>query len=77
MHHSAVDIKSLTTYQDIADVIELIERDCNNVVGGFAAWNSGRETELTQSAKRTIKALERKQDKIYGKLAKENGWNEE
>lgn len=75
MHFSQVNIKALKTYDAIERAIGLIENDPKNTEGGWKAWNSGYETHLLKGAENKIKVLQAKQDKVYRKLAKEQGWD--
>lgn len=54
----------LTTIKDCLKAIEAIEMNPANVVGGSAAFFSGRTTELTVTAKRKVEALNRQMDKL-------------
>ena len=44
--------------------IRLIESDPKNVIGGLAAWNSGRPTELKPAAANKLQALQKRLDNI-------------
>lgn len=66
MKASQVKISELKTYDEMADAIDSIESDYQNVVGGFNAWKSGYATELTKSAQKKIEAIEKKMDRVFG-----------
>lgn len=54
----------LKTIKECLKAIEAIEMNSANVVGGNAAFFSGRTTELTEKAKRKVEALNRQIDKL-------------
>ncbi len=57
MRATRVALKDLKTEADHWDTIDKIERDYHNTQGGWEAWNSGRETFLTTTAEKKIKAI--------------------
>lgn len=65
MHYSQVSLTDLKTYEDCDKAIESIESDHTNVIGGFKAWNSGYKIYYLESAKKKIKAIENRQERIY------------
>lgn len=56
----------LKTVKECLKAIEAIEMNPANVVGGSVAFFSGRKTELTETAKRKVDALNRQMDKLGG-----------
>ncbi len=56
----------LKAIKDCLKAIEAIEMNPSNVVGGSAAFFSGRRTELTEKAKRRVEALNRQIEKLGG-----------
>lgn len=64
MKASNVKINEFNTYIELDGIITNIEDDYENTVGGFKAWNSGRQTFLTKTAKNKIEKLQAKMDKI-------------
>lgn len=54
----------LKTIGECLKAIEVIEMNPANVVGGSAAFFSGRTTVLTEKAQRKVNALERQIDKL-------------
>ena len=64
MRHQDAKLRSLVTYDQIQGAIDGIERDWQNVVGGYNAWRSGRQTYLLLAAEKKIAKLNAKLDKI-------------
>lgn len=62
MKASQVKVADLKTYAACAKAIRDIEMDPTNIVGGYAAWTSGKTTYLTTAATRKVEAIERKMD---------------
>lgn len=71
MHYSNISLTSLKTYEDCDKAIESIENDHRNVVGGLIAWCSGYETTLLKGAQNKIKAIEKRQSRLFEKEIKE------
>ena len=65
MKHSAVKLSDLVTVDEHYDAISEIERDYQNIQGGFHAWNSGYETHLTAVAQKKIDAIEKRIDRLF------------
>jgi hypothetical protein len=57
-----IKVNEIKTADECYELIDKIQRDYRNVVGGMKAWNSGRTTELTPAAKKKIAALEKRID---------------
>lgn len=57
-----IKVNEIKTADECFDLIDKIRGDYRNVVGGMKAWYSGRNTELTPSAKKKIDALEKRID---------------
>jgi len=60
MKHSSIKLADLKTTNDCDIAIEQIERDFQNIVGGYRSWISGRETFLTRAAQKKIDAINAK-----------------
>lgn len=60
MKHSSIKLSNLKTTNDCDVAIEQIEHDFQNIVGGYRAWISGRETFLTKAAQKKIDAINSK-----------------
>lgn len=60
MKANEINIRSLNSASDCYTMIDKIWSDHRNVLGGIVAFNSGRETYLTATAKRKVDALERR-----------------
>jgi hypothetical protein len=56
---SQIKIADLKTRSDCYEAEDMIKSDYRNVVGGAAAWNSGKHTELTPAAKKKLAAIEK------------------
>jgi len=65
MKASSIKINEIETASEAYDIIEEIENDYLNVVGGMKAWDSGYETYLTKSAENKIAAIYRMVDKKW------------
>lgn len=65
MKANQVDVSSVNTVSDCHDLINRIESDYNNYVGGFSRWTSGLDCHLTATAKTMIKRLQAKADKLF------------
>lgn len=65
MLYSNVMLSNLKTYEDCDKAIDLIESDYHNVIGGFKAWNSGKQTFLLKSAEVKINAIKNKQERLF------------
>lgn len=62
---SGIRLTSLLTVGDCEQAINRIESDYRNVVGGYKAWMSGRQTYLTTSAVNKIKAINARYDRMF------------
>ncbi len=71
MHYSNVKLSNLNTIEACQNAIDAIENDYQNIAGGFKAWNSGYQTELTKAAQNKIEAIQRKEDKLFSLINKE------
>ena len=62
----AVDVRisNLNTCQELYDMIQSVEGDYRNVVGGGRAWDSGYTTELTKTAAKKVSQLSNKLDRL-------------
>ena len=65
MKHSDVKLKDLVDGVDMMQAIDMIEKDARNIIGGHAAWASGRQTYMSVAAQKKIDAINRKFDKLY------------
>lgn len=65
MKASKVRLSMLETFTDHETAIQQIEGDPQNTVGGIKAWNSGRETFLTEGATKKIELIRQRQDKLF------------
>jgi len=50
--------------QEIEQAIARIEHDCNNVVGGSAAYYSGKQTHLKPAVQKKLDKLNRELNKL-------------
>ncbi|HAV1398204.1 TPA: recombinase family protein [Vibrio parahaemolyticus] len=64
MKASMVRVSDCTTYGECIEMIEAIESNPDNTVGGIKAFTSGYETKLNKTAQNKIEALQRKADKL-------------
>lgn len=64
MKPSSIKISALKSFSECESAIRSIEADFDNVVGGSSSFFSGRKTELKESAKFKIAAIERKQEEF-------------
>lgn len=55
-----IDVKAQKTSDDCYEMIDKIQQDPRNVVGGLKAWTSGRSVEFTAAAKKKIAQLEKR-----------------
>lgn len=55
-----VKLNDLKEAHECIEAISAIEHNPKNYVGGFTAWCSGKDCELTAGAKAKIKAIETK-----------------
>ncbi len=58
MKASTVNVRAFNSAADCWKAIEQIENDSQNIIGGTSAWLSGKQTFLTEAAKKKIAALE-------------------
>ncbi len=65
MKASKVKLALLNSYADHDNIIERIETDPQNVVGGARAWVSGRQTFLKQGAINKVAAIRRQQTRKF------------
>lgn len=65
MHYSNVILSELKTYESCDEMIEKIETDYQNVIGGFKAFNSGYQIFYLKGAVNKIEAIRKKQEKIF------------
>jgi len=64
MKAARVKVGELKTCEQLSEMIDRIENDPDNVVGGVSAWNSGFQTYLTKTAKNKIQAIGRKLERL-------------
>ncbi len=65
MKYTDVQLANLKTYEDCDKAIDSIENDYHNVIGGFKAWNSGKQTYLLKGAETKIQAIKNKQERLH------------
>ena len=71
MKFSRVVIADLKTMEECDQAVESIENDYKNIYGGISAWNSGYNTYLLEGAKKKIEAIQRKNDRLWNKMIKD------
>lgn len=60
MKASDISVSGMKSASDCYKAIDAIWGDCANCLGGIKAFTSGRQTYLTETAKKKVEALERK-----------------
>lgn len=58
-------LSNLKTYEDCDKAIDSIESDYLNIIGGFKAWNAGKQTYLLKGAENKIQAIKNKQERLF------------
>lgn len=59
-----VQVKSITSSSDCWKIIDLIESDYRNYIGGITAWNSGKQVTPKPSTILKINAIEKRAHKL-------------
>lgn len=60
MKASEIKVSSMKSSSDCYTAIDKIWNDHRNCLGGIIAFNSGKQTYLTATAKKKVEALERR-----------------
>ena len=65
MYYTKASLKELKSYEDCDDMVEKIESDYHNVLGGLRSFNSGYQIFFLKGAIKKIEAIRKKQEIIF------------